>query len=148
MPEEGAISPFLNTYLAGSIHGSLRCAITIAIFTFYLLLCVMRGNFKFGMRFTILPLHPMRYHKTLANSFLVNVGLIMLCTLPVVQFTADAFSSYARASDISAILNVQVKHLEWCAPLFKNQIFVIVLLGFTLLTSLYMCLCGKRMKQS
>jgi LMBR1 domain-containing protein 1 len=138
------ITPFLNSYLAwfDSWFPAFG-TITIAVFTFYLLLCVMRGNFKFGMRFTILPLHPMRYHKTLANSFLVNVGLIMLCTLPVVQFTADAFSSYARASDISTILNVQVKHLEWCAPLFKNQIFVIILLGFTVLTALYMCACGK-----
>ena len=133
------ITPFLNTYLLSfDSWFPLFGTITLTIFVFYLLLCVMRGNFKFGMRFTILPLHPMIYKKTLANSFLVNVGLIMICTLPVIQFTANAFAAYARSSDINTILNVQVKYLEWCGPVFRNQVFVVVLLAFCVLTAMWL----------
>jgi len=64
---------------------------TIAIFVLYLLMATIKGVFKFGMRFTILPMHPMRIHKTLANSIAVNVGMVTMCTLPVIQFTTQAF---------------------------------------------------------
>jgi len=54
-------------------------------------MATIKGVFKFGMRFTILPMHPMRIHKTLANSIAVNVGMVTMCTLPVIQFTTQAF---------------------------------------------------------
>ena len=33
--------------------------------------------------------HPMRFGKTLINSFLVNCGMLCLCALPVAQFCAQ-----------------------------------------------------------
>ena len=118
--------------------------IAISVFTFYLQLCVMKGNFKFGMRIFVLPLHPMIYGKTMANSFLFNIGLILMCTLPVVQFVVDAFQDYVRLTDISSILNVQVRNMDFFGVIFKNNIFVVALLGFALLCFLYFIACGKK----
>ena len=42
-----------------------------------------------------------------------------------------------------ATLYTQVKYLEWCAPIFKNQIFVVALVALTLLTVMYGWCCGK-----
>lgn len=139
-----AITPFLNTYLTWfDTWFSLFGIITIGLFVFYLQLCVIKGAFKFGMRFTLIELHPMRYGKTLSNSFLFNIMLILICTIPVLQFSADAFSSYIRFTDMTTILNIQVRYVDSFRPFFKNQIFVAVLVGFSLLTALYALICGK-----
>ena len=50
------------------------------------------------------------------------VGL--LCTLPVVQFVVDAFQDYVRLTDISSILNVQVRNMDFFGVIFKNNIFI------------------------
>ena len=96
------------------------------------------------MRIFILPMHPMVAGKTMANSFLFNIGLILICTLPVVQFAVDSFREYARLTDIAMILNVQVRYMDFFGVIFKNSIFVVVLLGFALLCLLYLLACGKR----
>jgi hypothetical protein len=51
-------------------------------------------------------------------------------------------SGYIRHTDV-ATLYIQVKYLEWCAPIFKNQIFVVGLVGLTVLTAIYGYCCGK-----
>ena len=137
------IHPFLIAWLEMlDTFFPLFATATIAIFVLYLLMTTIKGVFKFGMRFTILPMHPMRLHKTLANSIVVNVGMVTMCTLPAIQFTTQAFSGYIRHTDV-ATLYTQVKYLEWCAPIFKNQIFVVGLVGMTILTALYGWCCGK-----
>jgi hypothetical protein len=53
----------------------------------------MKGNFKFGLRiFIIFPIHPMKLGATMLNSFLFNVGLILLTSLATVQFCTNAFA--------------------------------------------------------
>lgn len=57
-----------------------------ALFAFYLLMCIMKGNFKFGLRvFVIFPIHPMKIGATMLNSFLFNVGLIIIAAVATVQ---------------------------------------------------------------
>ena len=91
------IHPFLIAWLE-ILDGffPLFATATIGIFVLYLLMATIKGVFKFGMRFTILPMHPMRLHKTLANSIAVNIGMVLMCTLPAIQFTTSAFSGYIR----------------------------------------------------
>jgi LMBR1 domain-containing protein 1 len=74
-----AIHPFLIAWLEilDEVFPLFATA-TIGIFVLYLLMATIKGVFKFGMRFTILPMHPMRLHKTLANSIAVNVGMVCL----------------------------------------------------------------------
>ena len=142
------LHPFLIAWLE-ILDGffPLFATATIGIFVLYLLLCTVKGVFKFGMRFTLLPMHPMRLHKTLANSIAVNVGMVLICTLPTIQFTTSAFSGYIRHTDVNT-LYTQVKYLEWCAPIFKNQIFVVGLVAMTVLTAMYGYCCGKSKDES
>ena len=143
-----AIHPFLIVWLE-LLDGffPLFATATVGIFVLYLLFATIKGVFKFGMRFTLLPMHPMRLHKTQANSIAVNIGMVLLCTLPVIQFTTSALSGYIRHTDVNT-LYTQVKYLEWCAPIFKNQIFVVGLVGMTVLTALYGWCCGKAVDES
>ena len=78
--------------------------ITVAIFGLYLLLAAAKGNFKFGTRFFLIKVlclcgfcvycfvlqmrlcpstqvHPMEPGKTLMNSFMFNVSLVLICVL-------------------------------------------------------------------
>eukprot|EP00942_MAST-04A_sp_MAST-4A-sp1_P010438 g10438.t1 len=92
-----ALTPFLNSYFQSfDSWFPLFGVISVGMFTFYMLLAVMLGNFKFGMRILIIPLHPMIKGKTLMNTILFNINLIMLCTIPTLQFSVDAFQEYAR----------------------------------------------------
>lgn len=86
--------------------------IAYGCFAYYLLLAVIKGNFKFGLRvpffFTI---HPMKVGETLMNSFLVNVLLILICSLTVTQFCSITFSTYNRLTGINEIFNIGVRNL-------------------------------------
>lgn len=79
--------------------------ISYGLFSFYLLLCCIKGNFKFGMRIFIFPIHPMRVGNTLMHAFLFNVALILICSFAVTQFCTTAFSAYTSNSDINNILS-------------------------------------------
>jgi LMBR1 domain-containing protein 1 len=46
------------------------------------------------------------------NSFLFNLLLILLCSLPVVQFSTIAFADYARFTNVNQIFGVQIKYLQ------------------------------------
>jgi LMBR1 domain-containing protein 1 len=85
--------------------------ISVAIFSLYLLFCVVAGNFKFGMRFLCITLHPMKINGTYMNSFMFNLILILLSTFPVIEFCAEAFAGYARFSNIYQFFGVQMKYL-------------------------------------
>lgn len=137
LPEE-PVSLFLNAYLIQFEYWfPLFGILSVALFAGYLLLCVIFGLFKVGIRFFCLTLHPMRYGKTLMNSFLFNVGMIMLNALPVVQFCTMAFDSYARYTTISSLLGVQVKYLKFFKYFFEENVFVWVFLALAVLSALY-----------
>jgi LMBR1 domain-containing protein 1 len=57
---------------------------------------------KLGIRFAFFTIHPMEVGKTMMNSFLFNVGVVLLCEIPVIQFCSEAFSIYARVTSISS----------------------------------------------
>lgn len=62
---------------------------------FYILLTVIKGNIKFGIRFLfVVPIHPMKIGRTFINSFLINIFVLMLCAPAVLHFTIHIFHSY------------------------------------------------------
>ncbi len=135
---------FLNSYFAWFDKWfSLFGVLSVALFTIYLLFAAMTGCFKFGLRVACIQLHPMILGKTYMSSFLFNVGLVLLCALPVVQFSAQAFSDYARDSTINQIFNVQIENLKFFGFWFTNKIFIYVFLGFFVLTALYLLIKPK-----
>ena len=137
------LTPFLNGYFQWfDTWFPLFGVLSVGMFTFYMLLAVMMGNFKFGMRILIIPLHPMKAGKTLMNSILFNINLVLVCTLPTLQFSVDAFSQYARLTDINNISNIQIKYLDFFQFFYKHNIFVLVMLGFFCVAFLYWIVCG------
>lgn len=124
-----APTPFLNDYLIQfsswyPLFGSLACA----LFTFYLLCATMKGCLKFGTRFFLIKLHPMKYNGTYLNSFLFNVGLFGICAFPVVQFCTAAFADYARFSD-AATRFIVVKHLVFFKSFYDTMAFEYALMS-------------------
>eukprot|EP00923_Selenidium_pygospionis_P036880 GHVN01064613.1.p1 GENE.GHVN01064613.1~~GHVN01064613.1.p1 ORF type:complete len:440 (-),score=49.97 GHVN01064613.1:809-2128(-) len=62
----------------------------------YLLLCVIVGCFKYGLRvFICFPIIPMRKADTHLNRFLLNVAVIVLASAAVAHFSAISFPKYS-----------------------------------------------------
>jgi len=128
---------FLNTYFLwfDSWFG-LFGILSVALFTVYLLFCAVKGCFKFGLRFMFFKLHPMEVGKTYMSSFMFNIGLVLLCALPVVQFCQNAFSEYCASATIRQIFGVQIQYLTFFGWFWNNNFFVYcftILFGLTVL---------------
>eukprot|EP00934_Nitzschia_sp_Nitz4_P001707 Nitzschia sp. Nitz4//scaffold19_size178191//72545//74285//NITZ4_001973-RA/size178191-processed-gene-0.286-mRNA-1//-1//CDS//3329540667//1707//frame0 len=132
-------APFLNSYFEWfDTWFPLFGVLSVALFTLYLLFAAIKGCFKFGLRVACITLHPMRVGKTYMSSFMFNIGLVLLCALPVVQFSQDAFSDYARFSTIRQIFGVQAQHLAFFGWWWEKNIFVYIFLGISLMSALYL----------
>jgi LMBR1 domain-containing protein 1 len=133
------VTPFLNTYFSWFDQWfPLIGVLSVAIFSFYLLICAVKGCFKFGIRFLFFQIHPMKLNKTYMSSFLFNVALILLCALPVVQFSVTAFQDYARYTTINQVFNVQVKYLKFFGWFWQKKFFEYSLLAISLVTCVYL----------
>ena len=82
-------------------------------------------------------MHPLEAHKTLLNSFMFNVQLVLLCVLPCVQFCTQAFSQYARYSEADVIFGTQMKYIDGFVYFWKYNVFLFTILGLTLLSIIY-----------
>lgn len=80
----------------------------------------------------------MKYGDTLMNTFLFNVILVLLYSIPCVQFCTQAFQDYARLTDVDLIFGTQVKYLKGFSMFFANNVFIYVLLGWSLVCLLYL----------
>lgn len=125
---------FLNIYLGFfdaffPFFGTL----TIALLSMYLLLAAAKGAAKFGTRFFLISVHELEPGKTLLNSFMFNVQLVLICVLPVVQLSTDAFSGYAAYTDAEVIFGSQFKYMEGFRYFFQYNVFYFTIIGFFIL---------------
>jgi LMBR1 domain-containing protein 1 len=133
------VTPFLNDYFRWfDTWFGLFGVLSVAIFSFYLLICAVKGCFKFGLRFLFFQVHPMKLNKTYMSSFLFNTGLVLLCALPGVQFSASAFQDYARFTTVSQTFNVQLYYLKFFGWFWRSNVFVYAILVILLLTCIYL----------
>jgi len=110
-----------------------------AIFSLYLLVCVVKGCLKFGMRiFFFFSVHPMKHKATPLNSILFNVEMVLLTSAAVAQFTRKAFADYARLTQADVIFGAQVQYLSFYSFFFKHNIFVYALLKCFLVSLIYL----------
>jgi len=110
-----------------------------SLFSMYLLVCVVKGCMKFGMRlFFLFSIHPMRHQGTPLNSILFNVELVLVTSAAVVQFTQVAFANYARLTDAEVIFSAQVKYMTFYSWFFEYNVFIYMLLGWFLLSLIYL----------
>lgn len=132
--------PFLNEYfMLFDGFFPLIGVLSVAICMLYLLICAVKGCFKFGIRFMMFQIHPMKVNKTYMSSFMFNVGLVLLCALPVVQLSVLSFPEYARYSNIVQVMEVQVQSLSVLSWFFEQKVFVYALISVSGLTALYLC---------
>ena len=105
--------------------------ITYAIFSLYLLFATVAGCFKIGLSFLCIKIHPMEVGGTYVNSFLFNLGVILVCTIPIIHFCTQAFAGYARNSDSYLLFNLQIQYLTFYSQFFVKNVFTwIIILSF------------------
>lgn len=69
-----------------------------------------------------------RVNETWMNSFLFNIGIILLCSVSLCHFCTVAFSQYARFTSLDLIFSVQVKYLKFFKYFFANKVFEYIIL--------------------
>lgn len=121
-------TPFLNSmFIALDSAFGLFGTLAYGLFAFYLLWCVIKGNFRLGLRVPFLfSIHPMKPGETMMNSFLFNCLLILLSSMAVVQFCTAAFSQYARFTGIDVIFNVGVRNLVGIKYIWMYYYWVLI----------------------
>ncbi len=120
------IYPFLNNLLTALVENNVGFLSTafFALFCLYLLWATIKGNIKFGLRVMLCwAVHPMKKNETYMNSFLFNVGLILLSSVSVTQFCTASFRDYVTMTDIDLIFSTQIRYLKFFAFFYKNHIF-------------------------
>eukprot|EP00928_Gymnodinium_smaydae_P021170 TRINITY_DN18239_c1_g1_i1.p1 TRINITY_DN18239_c1_g1~~TRINITY_DN18239_c1_g1_i1.p1 ORF type:complete len:520 (+),score=100.96 TRINITY_DN18239_c1_g1_i1:122-1681(+) len=134
------VTLFLNALLSEMEGALYPLGVSVfAVFVLYLLICVVCGCLKFGMRFFFLiSIHPMRYKATPLNSILFNVEMVLLCSAAVVQFAQQAFADYARLTSADVIFAAQIKYLRFYSWFFKNNVFIYTLLSWFVLALIYL----------
>jgi len=142
-----AVTPFLNDFfvkLTDNVPGfPLFGVLAFALWSFHLLFCVVKGNFRLGVRFLFIKLYPMEIGNTLMNAFLFNTWIILLCAVPAVQFCVTAFPIYTSNTQASIMFGTQVRYLDFFRYFFLNNVFVIALVVMALLTCLVLVVCPK-----
>ncbi|XP_023894387.1 LIMR family protein At5g01460 isoform X2 [Quercus suber] len=84
---------------------------------------------------------------TLMNSFLFNVGLILLCSISVIQFCSTAFAYYAQATAAQEIFGHTLESLRGIRYLYKYNVFQIAFVALAGLTFVYYAAFGWRRKK-
>lgn len=130
---------FLNAYLKTfdnwfPIFGYL----TYAFLSLYMLLCTIVGCFKIGLRFLCMSIHPMKQNGTFVNSFLFNLGIMLICTIPVIHFCTYAFSGYTKNTDSFLIFIVQIENLEFFGYFQKLKVFTYIIFVSACVSFLYL----------
>ena len=97
---------------------------TFAIYCFYLISCVVKGNEKLGLKFLfVFNAYRMKLGATTMTGLLFNTGLIMLCSMAVAHSDQRRLSSYAQDTSAIKMLSVNADHLQNIGAMFRNDVF-------------------------
>lgn len=142
------VSGFFNSVLLAT-DKTFPPASTLLIFllTSHLLFSSIAGAFTLGTRIFFINVHQMIVGKTLLNSFFFNAGLLLLLTLPLVQFLRDSFALYAHNSD-TYVFGEQFRSIDGFATLYQYNVFLLLMLVMSLLSILHFCFCPNRDAQT
>jgi len=138
---------FLNgMFIAMNEAWTFLGTIAYGLFAFYLLLCVILGLFKFGLRFFCIHFYPMEKGDTPITSFAFNAILIMIGAITVTHFSTVAFSAYAQNTDAAQVFCEAIGSLRILRYFFSYSIFAMVGLPLIALFILYGCKCHRIQK--
>lgn len=120
---------FLSTYLLWfDSWFPMFGTVSYAMFSLYLCFCTLAGCFKLGLRISFCKIHPIKFGGTYMNSFLFNIGVLLICTAPLVEFCAVAFSGYTVHADINLLYNVQITNVDFFSLFYVQYVFVWIIL--------------------
>ncbi|KAF1777680.1 Lipocalin-1 receptor [Phytophthora cactorum] len=74
-------------------------------------------------------------HGTYMNSLIFNLGLVLLCAIPSVQFCDQAFADYDRLTALRTLMGVQIHYLKGMRTIWDYNIFVYAILIISLITA-------------
>ena len=133
--------PFLsNMFIFFQDHDVAFLAfVFFTVFCLYLLFCLIKGNFKFGVRILCCwSIYPMKKDGTYMNAFLFNISLILIGSCAITQFCADCLTDYVAFTDIDSLFNIQIKYLKFFGFFYKNHIFQYILFVIFILSFIYL----------
>ena len=140
------VSPFLNTVFVWLEFSIARFVSTI-FFTFltvYILLCVVKGNIKFGLRlFFLIKIHPMKVGRTYMNSFLFNGILILFCVPATIHFQVILFQSYMVMTASSYLFTVMIQKMKFFTWFFNSKFFIYFFVAWVGITFIYLLIRPK-----
>ena len=114
-------------------------SIAFTLIAVYILVTVVKGNIKFGMRFLlVMPIHPMKVGRTFMNSILFNLFLILLATPAVLHFIIELFEAYMRLTTGVFIFATLVENMKFFKWFYESKFFFYVYLAFAALTLIYL----------
>lgn len=114
-------------------------SIAFASISVYILITVVKGTLKFGLRFLLfMPIHPMKVGRTFMNSFLFNLMLVMLAVPAIVHFIVEIFEAYLWGTSASFIFATLVRKMKWFKWFYESKVFFYAYLAFALITLLYL----------
>ena len=120
-----------------------------SLLTLYLLFCVIKGNFQFGVRILCCwSVHPMEKGRTYMNSFLFNISLVLLGSMAITQFVTDCLSDYVAFTDVDALFNTLIKNLKFFKYFYRNHVFQYVLFAIFVLSLFYMIIQLNKAQES
>jgi hypothetical protein len=123
-------------YLDENVWGFFGTAL-FAIFSFYLVLCVIQGNVDFGLNCICFRLHPLVVGDTMMSSFLFNAMILGITSFSLVQFISQAFQGYAGVDSSSTVLfHVSARNMKGYKYFFQNNVFIYCMLGVAVLNLL------------
>jgi LMBR1 domain-containing protein 1 len=72
------------------------------------------------------------------NSFLFNINLILLSSISVTHFCAQAFKEYVSMTDVDLIFGTQIKYLRFFVLFYKYNIFIYALITLMIMSFIYL----------
>ena len=113
--------------------------ILFAVISLYVLLTVLKGNIKFGLRILFfMPIHPMKTGRTYINSFLFNLFLLLLCAPAIMHFIIELFEAYMRLTSGAFIFTIMVRRMKFFKWFYENKVFFYAYLIWAFLTFVYL----------
>lgn len=85
----------------------------------------------------------MRKGRTLLNSFIFNLQLVLFCVPAIIHFQTDIFAKYMIYSTSVEMFIVEIQRMSFFSFFFKYNIFYYAFILITLITFFYLLLKPK-----
>jgi hypothetical protein len=102
------MNPFLD-FALGWVQGTrltFFATIIISILLFYFVICTIKGNITFGLRFVIVSFYPIIPRETFITSFMANCAIMNLWMFALAQFCVIMFRGFLVETDAAKIFLV------------------------------------------